>query len=81
MIGDVSSLNAQMEFSELRDHVPQGQIRVLMGIIHEDRPHVSLFGDFPDGDTARDEVMKSGVKGALYHGYDDKREPVLEMDL
>lgn len=79
MIGDMSSLNARLEMSELREHIPPGKVRVLMGFIHEGQPFVSLFGDFPDQAAANAAAHETSTAGAIYQGYDQHGELVLEL--
>ncbi len=79
MIGDVSSLNAKMEMSELRGRVPPDTVRVLMGLMMDGQPQVSLFGDFPDPDEAAEKVRHLGPAGAIFQGYNHSGELVLEL--
>ena len=81
MSGDVNSLNAKMEMSELRERVPPGRVRVLVGIIYLDRPYVSLLDkdDFPDEVAAKAAMETSGIEGAIYRAYDHSGELLLEV--
>jgi hypothetical protein len=71
-------LEMNIQHSELLGAIPLGKIRVLMGVTVQDRPWVSLVGDFDEVRSARKAICRSRRTGALYQAFDDHRKLVPE---
>lgn len=76
-ISTAEKLEIAFATSELASHVPMGTFRVLLGVIHEERPCVSLLGDYCGVILAREAIANApALPDAVYRIYNEKGEQV-----